>query len=193
MFSEISDEWLEILNARAVPNIPLEDVCPAPADWFNWARLTPRAGIRAIIIGQDPYYAEGVADGLAFSSGKRGYIPPSLKNIFKCLVAGGQLSEMPRDGSLKSWAAQGILLLNTAFSTKVGKPRAHSHLWKDYFRHVLGTILASAPDIPVVAWGLEAQKAIRGLGAARVLTHCHPSPQTNNKFASCPNFKELDS
>jgi uracil-DNA glycosylase len=36
-----------------------------------------------VILGQDPYHFPGVADGLAFSTQKEKYIPPSLRNIFR--------------------------------------------------------------------------------------------------------------
>lgn len=39
--------------------------------------------IKVVIIGQDPYYQPGVADGLAFSTQKLNYTPLTLQNIYR--------------------------------------------------------------------------------------------------------------
>jgi uracil-DNA glycosylase len=44
--------------------------------------LTPLAGVRVVILGQDPYHGAGQAHGLAFSVPDGVRPPPSLRNIF---------------------------------------------------------------------------------------------------------------
>ena len=38
-----------------------------------------------MIVGQDPYFRENQAMGLSFSVPKGVKIPPSLRNIYKCI------------------------------------------------------------------------------------------------------------
>jgi uracil-DNA glycosylase len=212
MFSNISNEWRAILedaefsdDLRKLYEIAAETkVCPPPELWFNWARLTPLNGIRAIVIGQDPYHTEGVADGLAFSSRRKGYVPPSLRNVFRCLKTQGILPELPLNGNLQSWAEQGVLLLNTAFSVEVGNPRSHSEFWAEYFEHVLYSVLTLYADrplenkLPILAWGADAKRAIfrvismESRNRFNIMTHCHPSPYTGDKFLSCDHFAAVN-
>lgn len=42
-------------------------IYPPEPEVFAALRLTPLASVRAVILGQDPYYTEGLATGLAFS------------------------------------------------------------------------------------------------------------------------------
>ena len=54
-----------------------------PQDVFAALRLTRRAQIKVVILGQDPYHGQGQAHGLAFSVRPGVAIPPSLRNIRK--------------------------------------------------------------------------------------------------------------
>ena len=50
---------------------------------FRALELTPLHGVRAVVLGQDPYHGPGQAEGLAFSVRPGVKVPPSLRNIFK--------------------------------------------------------------------------------------------------------------
>lgn len=65
--------------------------------------------IRVTVIGQDPYHGPDQAHGFAFSVPDGVTIPPSLRNIFKELVADIGCA-MPTSGNLNPWARQGVLL-----------------------------------------------------------------------------------
>jgi len=104
LFDGISDEWKEILLHDATSKKLLKrvykflskqdgfnKVCPPPDKWFEFARLTSFDDIKVVIIGQDPYYTKGIAHGLAFSC--KGRIPPSLRNIYKCLENTGMIKK----------------------------------------------------------------------------------------------------
>ena len=51
-------------------------------DIFRLFRELPLKKIKIVIIGQDPYHQFGVADGIAFSTKKKNFVPASLRNIF---------------------------------------------------------------------------------------------------------------
>src|SRR5271168_4511687 len=67
--------------------------------------------LKVIIIGQDPYLKVSDADGLCFSVPLAADIPPSLKNIYKCLERTMNI-KIATHGNLTEWAKQGVLLLN---------------------------------------------------------------------------------
>lgn len=206
----ISDEWKEILLDKEyiedVENVfNLEcDIQPSKCNWFQWAKLTQLYEIRLIIIGQDPYHTSGIADGLAFSSSVPSYCPPSLKNVFKCLSSQNLLNQNDAQVNLESWARQGVLLLNTAFTVEKGIPKSHSSLWKEYFHHVLFSIVNLYKDrpitnrLPILMWGNDAKSAVHNVITEKsrdkflLLYHCHPSPFNGDRFLSCTHFQQVN-
>ena len=92
-----------------------------PADVFRALALTPLSRVRVVILGQDPYHGPGQAEGLAFSVPDGQPLPPSLRNIVKELQRDLGLPP-PRSGSLRAWARQGVLLLNTVADGRGRQP-----------------------------------------------------------------------
>ena len=98
---------------------------------FNAMHLTPVNQAKVVILGQDPYHSPGLAQGLAFSVPKdiplqSKQFPSSLRNINKALALEG-LGSL-RSGDLTHWAKQGVLLLNTALSVRLGEANSHAQL-----------------------------------------------------------------
>jgi uracil-DNA glycosylase len=56
---------------------------PSKENVFRLFREISLEELKIIILGQDPYHLPEIADGIAFSTQKKGYIPASLKNIFR--------------------------------------------------------------------------------------------------------------
>ena len=101
-----------------------ENVFPPVEYLFHALSLTDFDQVKVVILGQDPYHAEGQAHGLAFSVPRGIVIPPSLANIFKELHADlGIPSSI--SGDLSYWAKQGVLLINSVLTVKANQ--AHSH------------------------------------------------------------------
>ena len=69
-------------------------IFPPAEETFNAFINTPFAETKVVILGQDPYHGQGQAHGLSFSVRDDIRHPPSLRNIFKELVAdtGAELS-----------------------------------------------------------------------------------------------------
>jgi len=96
-----------------------------PDDVFAALRLTRRADVRVVILGQDPYHGPGQAHGLAFSVRPGVAIPPSLRNMRKEWQRDLGLTP-PTHGSLTRWAGQGVLLLNTVLTVAQGQAASHA-------------------------------------------------------------------
>ncbi|MDP1805385.1 MAG: hypothetical protein Q8K72_09485 [Acidimicrobiales bacterium] len=92
------------------------DVYPPFDDTFAALRLTPPDGVRAVVLGQDPYCRPRQAQGLAFSVPEDVEPPPSLGNI---LIELGQPGSGP---SLEPWARRGVRLLPVCHPIPLGRP-----------------------------------------------------------------------
>lgn len=76
--------------------------------------------VKVVILGQDPYPTAGHAKGLAFSvNACVEPLPKSLKNIYTELES--DLGITRTCGSLRDWAKQGVLLLNSTQLSKKAK------------------------------------------------------------------------
>ena len=143
---------------------------------------TPLDMVRVVILGQDPYHGPGQAHGLSFSVQDGVRIPPSLRNIFKELVADLALGS-PASGNLTPWAKQGVLLLNNTLSVEEGKAGSHAGRgWDAITDACIAAVVERGQPCVFILWGSHAKKKagrIKGLGAATyhlVLTSVHPSP-----------------
>ena len=149
---------------------------------------------KVVIFGQDPYFQKDVANGLAFSVEPNKPLPVSLKNIYKEIESDvGALSN--NDGYLKSWADQGVLLLNSALTVEVGKPGSHSKIgWQDFIFEIVKTI-NKKKNIVFILWGNDAKKYIKYIDKDihLILSSSHPSPLSSYRgFFGCKHFSKCN-
>jgi len=149
---------------------------------------------KVVIFGQDPYFQKDVANGLAFSVEPNKPLPASLKNIYKEIESDvGALSN--NDGYLKSWADQGVLLLNSALTVEVGKPGSHSKIgWQDFIFEIVKTI-NKKKNIVFILWGNDAKKYIKYIDKDihLILSSSHPSPLSSYRgFFGCKHFSKCN-
>lgn len=142
---------------------------------FEW---TPYNEVKAVILGQDPYHGANQAHGLAFSVRPEVILPPSLKNIYKELQ--DDLGVAPvKHGYLKSWAQQGVLMLNTILTVRAGEAHSHKNKgWELLTDEVIRALNEREKPVVFILWGTPAQKK-RGMideTKHKVITSVHPSP-----------------
>ena len=148
------------------------------------AFLLPITDVKVLILGQDPYPAIGVADGLAFSSGLADVLPASLRNIFKEYVEDLGFT-VPSANTLRPWLNEGVMLLNTSLTTEVGKRDTHKSLgWSNLISSVL--LELSKRDVVAILWGNSAKVA--GSAFSHKIESAHPSPLSAHRgfFGSRP-------
>lgn len=151
-------------------------IYPKKDDLFNAFKITSFKNIKMVVIGQDPYHTEGVADGLAFST-KQSKLPPSLKNIYKELY--NDLGIKNDVGNLTNWAKEGILLLNTHLSVIKNQPGSHAHLnWEKFTDYVIKYINDNKNNIVFVLWGNHAilKEELINKEKHFIIKSSHPSP-----------------
>ncbi len=117
--------------------------------------------LKVIIIGQDPYPYEKVADGMAFSCSNDGKIQASLRYINKA-IQHTVYNDLPLDykSDLTPWAEQGILLLNSSLTTEIGKIGKHYDVWSPFITFLLDMLNAYNPGLVYVFMGKQAQEWI---------------------------------
>ncbi len=160
---------------------------PAPQVFAALDACTPE-DVRVVILGQDPYPTPGHAHGLAFSAEPEVRpLPRSLGNIYKELEA--EFGACPPTADLRFWAAQGVLLLNTALTVPAGSAGAHAKLgWSRLTAQVLETL--SETPRAFILWGNHAQGFAKHITGADhlILRSAHPSPLSARRgfFGSRP-------
>lgn len=153
-------------------------IFPSPDTVFRVFETRPE-DIKVVILGQDPYYNTGQANGLAFSVNDSIPAPRSLKNIFKELKT--DLGVVRTNPNLTDWHEQGVFLLNTALTVPEKEPNAHKRLWKRFTEDLLKYLTEVNTDILYIMWGENAIK--HGLRiepklkrSDLIIYSSHPSP-----------------
>ena len=170
-----------------------ETVYPAQENILNAIGCTAPEAVRVVILGQDPYHGPNQAMGLSFSVPAGEKLPPSLRNIYKEMVA-DLGCPMPKSGDLTSWATQGVLLLNTTLTVRAHAANSHSKLgWQVLTGYLVEQCFRLPQPVVFLAWGRHAVKQVEGAqekvraeGASTVankfiLKSTHPSPLSANK------------
>jgi uracil-DNA glycosylase len=188
------------LSLRVATEYARGGVTPRRELLFSAFEYCEPQNVRVVILGQDPYINKNQATGMSFSINPAAdcKFPPSLKNIIteiktefgKCGV---------ENGDLIPWAKQGVLLLNTCLTTKIGQSLAHVHLGWDIFTRAVLTELNDLGKIVFILWGNNAKNYCEILKNPQnlVLASAHPSPLSassgffgNNHFKLCNEFLE---
>lgn len=192
--AECAKPYFAALDAFVTEAAAHTTVYPAAENIFAAFAACPAAGIRAVILGQDPYHEPGQAMGLSFSVPDACKAPPSLRNIFKELES--ETGTQRAHNDLTPWAQQGVLLLNTVLTVEQGAAFAHvGRGWETFTRAALDYAAAQGTGpLAAVLWGKPAQKyaPIFNAAAARrpvlVLESAHPSPLSAYRgfFGSAP-------
>ena len=165
-------------------------VYPPHEDVFNALHLTPYAGTKVLILGQDPYHGPRQAHGLCFSVRHGVASPPSLVNIFKELEADLGIPR-PAHGCLEHWARQGVLLLNAVLTVRAHQANSHQGKgWEQFTDEVIRRVDAKPETVVFVLWGSYARKKKALITGPQhvVIESAHPSPLSahNGFFGSRP-------
>jgi len=132
---------------------------PPLRDMFKAFTECPYKDLKVIFLLQDPYPALGVASGLAMCCENTGILQPSLKYVYQQVHETVYKNEpYEYNPSLKHWANQGVLLLNTALTTTVGKTGTHYDIWKPFMVYLLDILSSYNPGLIYVYFGKVSQE-----------------------------------
>lgn len=181
--------WPELMNFVAEERTAGQ-VYPPRSEVFAALHLTAFADVKVVILGQDPYHGPGQAHGLCFSVNPGVRIPPSLVNIFTELQS--DLGIPPAaTGDLRSWARQGVLLLNTTLTVRAHQAASHQGKgWEMFTDEVIRAVSERNERVVFVLWGAHARKKKALVDPSRhtIVESPHPSPLSAHRgfFGSRP-------
>lgn len=149
----------------------------------------PLAGVKVLIVGQDPYPTPGHPIGLSFAVDRHVRpLPRSLANIYRELET--DLGIPPAaHGDLSAWSDQGVMLLNRVLTVAPGAPASHRGWgWEKVTEHAIRTLAARDEPLVAILWGRDAANLRPLLGPTPVIESPHPSPLSASRgfFGSRP-------
>lgn len=154
-----SKEFEDIISALAKQAKDGKRFTPTLKNVFRAFEECPYDQLKIVIVGQDPYPGLNQADGIAFSLKDADEIQPSLDYMLKAInktVYNGVTAS--RDKDLTRWANQGILLLNTALTTNIGKVGQHYLIWRPFIAYVFDWLSWHNPGLVYIYMGKKAEE-----------------------------------
>jgi uracil-DNA glycosylase len=191
-------------------------LAPAPELVFEFLRYFGPDDALVLIMGQDPYSDSAAAQGVCFSTPSEVPLKESLKSIIGNLeaqglarrhfrVKGDPSSGQDYCGDLRTWAAQGVVLMNAALTNRVGARGAHRGNWKAFttafVRALAAHVSGRGRSLICMLWGNDARAFAPAAEGATVYHWTHPSPgdpPINNrlppvsKFENAPHFADAN-
>ena len=161
-------DWMKVLDRKETVKImnwlkttDSSTLCPSIKNVFKAFKLCSYNECKVIFIGQDPFPQKGVAQGVLFgnsSNTPEDKLSPSLKVVKESVIN----FDIPHnlitfDPTLESWAKQGILMLNSALTTEVGKVGIHTLKWRPFIGSFLKNMSEKNPGIIYVFFGSQAK------------------------------------
>ena len=145
-------------------------VCPVNGDLFRVFNLCPFDRVRVVI-------------------------PGSLQNIFR-EVHDDTGRPVPASGRLERWVAQGVLSMNTIFTTRAFRSGSHrGRGWEEFSDAVIRRLNERRDHLVFLLWGAAAQQKAALIDPERhlVLTAAHPSPRSADRgFFGCRHFSRAN-
>ena len=193
--AELNKEYYKKLYLFLKEEYSNYTVYPDSDDIFNALHLTPLSKVKVVILGQDPYHEPGQAEGLSFSVPIGCQIPPSLQNIYKELNS--ELGcYIPKHGSLRKWAKQGVLLLNTLLTVRASIAFSHQGRgWENFTDALIEAVNKEDRPIVYMLWGRAARDKKKMLNNPKhlILESAHPSPLSAHRgFMGNGHFKKAN-
>jgi uracil-DNA glycosylase len=177
-FSSMHPSWQSRLSAskdlltEIESQLLLEPQLTPPPALVMRAFQEPFESVKVLLIGQDPYPTKNLACGLAFAVSEESKLPQSLKNLMKELAS--DLPQVSNSGQIARWTSQGVMLLNSALTTKVGFAGAHSKIWIGFIKAAIEQLDSSS--LVCLSLGEHAKKLSALIVMGDVIQATHPSP-----------------
>ncbi len=175
---ELNEPYYQELRKFLIDEYSTKKIFPNMYDIFNALHFTSYADTKVVILGQDPYHEPGQAHGLSFSVLPDVPPPPSLINIFKELRDDLGFT-IPNNGCLKSWAEQGVLLLNTVLTVRAHAANSHrGHGWEIFTDKIISLLNEHERPLAFILWGRPARAKKNMITNPRhfIVESAHPSP-----------------
>ena len=209
----IENDWVEYIQGEykkpyykslyetVLKEYKTQEIYPPSKEIFKAYELCSYKKLKVVILGQDPYHGTGQAQGLSFSVKKGMPLPPSLQNIYRELSDDLSCS-IPKNGDLRPWAEQGVLLLNTVLTVRAHQAFSHRGIgWEEFTDATIAAIEEKEDPVVYILWGSPAQSKRKMIHQKKrlILTAPHPSPLSayrgffgSKPFSKCNAYLEKE-
>jgi len=184
-----------------------QEIIPGPDNVLRVFRDTNFDELKVIVVGEEPYNRckeeNHIANGLAFATDIKDYLPPSLQIIFEELKEDTdqnkfELTDFPMGKFIKmSWGihqgSQGVMLLNTALTVTENKPNSHLKLWQPFTQALIQKLDDDYGDRLV--WLLMGKKPVAlssYIKQGTIVTTVNPSPWKRKEFIGSKPFSQVN-
>lgn len=202
---EYFGDWIKILDMQElhrviswIGKLDKTTLCPAPQNIFRAFQLCSYKNCKVVMLGQDPYPQKGVATGILFGNSKdtqEECLSPSLKVVKEASID----YTIPHnviefDNTLESWAKQGILMINTAFTCEVGRVGSHFDIWKSFTAKLIHNLSLNNNGIVYTLFGNQALSFKKYIvDSAKIIGTYHPAYFARQDKKMSPNvFTEIN-
>lgn len=179
----LSEDFYNILETLLAQAKEGKRFTPTLKQVFRAFEECPYDELKAIIIGQDPYPQQDVADGIAFSCSNKKKEEFSLRMMFDEIERTQNMQQIyGRDPDLARWSNQGILLINSAFTTTMRNTGQHYNIWKPFIVFLLDTLKSNKLNLVYGFLGKKAQEWAEYVNEDDcMLQASHPASAYHNK------------
>jgi len=178
--NEDTKSIMKTISFEISRNVKDHLIFPYLEDVFKALYYTPNP--RVVILGLDPYATltstnNPSARGLCFSVTDRN-LNPSLRNIQKEVANCGFKVDFS-SGDLSEWTKQGVLLLNTSLTVRIGESGCHTGIWEPFTSRLV-TYLCNKYELVWLLHGKNAQEMAKYMtnGSQKIIRTSHPVPYT---------------
>jgi uracil-DNA glycosylase len=176
-----SDDFQSIIDFLVNENQEGRRFTPPLKQLFRAFEECPVDKVKVVMIGQDPYPQPLVADGVAFSCGNTNKPEASLRYILNAVedtvpFEDRDVIDETTKCNLDRLSKQGILMLNSALTTEVGKVGKHVEVWKPFMEYLIDMLNFQQSGLVWALMGKQAQQYEALIGDHHyVLKSTHPA------------------
>jgi uracil-DNA glycosylase len=187
--SPYGSKLMEFLDVQYAMN----KVYPHKDYIFSAFKLCPWEDLKIVIIGDAPVTV-GSPNGLAYGNDANSmFFGPEVQQIYDCISKEyySDAINLEFDFSLRSWARQGVLMLNTSLTRT--NDTFHSKQWNKFINAVLNAINDHCPGTIFMLWGnyRNLKNSINKNNYVLEYDAIEDYIYTEKDW-NCPNFKEAD-
>ena len=156
----LSNDFLSILQKLADFSAKGKNFTPTMKQLFTAFYECPVDKVKVIIVSQDVYTQQGVADGIPFSCSNTMHRNAPLRNLQRA-IAKTVYNDMEKyekmSPDLRYLSKQGVLFVNTTLTTEINKIDKHVELWKPF----TGFMIDMLSQLDDVVWVFLGEKTWR--------------------------------
>lgn len=185
--SEYFGDWMRVIDIQElyrvvswIGKLDKATLCPASQNIFRAFQVCPLKDCKVVFLGQDPFAQKGVATGILFGNSRdtpEDKLSPSLQIVKEAAIN----YEIPHnriefDNTLESWAKQGILMINTAFTCEVDRVGSHFDMWRPFTAKLIHNLSSIDRGIIYVLFGNQASSFKKYIvNSPKIIEVYHPA------------------